>query len=78
MAVSVIRTRQGQIINTLLELADVQGYLTLVDVLEVFPIGNEDPEKLEILLASLKKHGAAVLDNDGQDGFLVEDAGDGY
>ena len=75
MTVSVIRTRQVQIINTLLELADIQGYLTLVDVLEAFPTGNEDPEKLEILLLSLKKRGVPVLDNDGQDGFSAEDSG---
>jgi RNA polymerase primary sigma factor len=75
VAVSVIRKRQIQIISTLLEIADVQGYLTPADVLEVYPAGNEDSEKLEALLVSLRKRGVSVVDGYGSDSQAGDDGG---
>ncbi len=75
MAVSVIRKRPVHVISTLLDLADVQGFLTVTDVLEVFPSGNDDSEKLEALLVSLRKRGVPVLDADGQENLSGDEVG---
>jgi RNA polymerase primary sigma factor len=53
---------QGQeAINTLLEKADLQGYLTAGDILDVFPWDGEDDERLLELFSLLHRQGIEIV-----------------
>jgi RNA polymerase primary sigma factor len=56
------RTHNEKIIELLLERADSQGYLTIEDLMEVFPEGDEDVETLSSIMLILRKQGIEVLD----------------
>jgi RNA polymerase primary sigma factor len=51
-------------IETLLDRAETQGYLTIDDLMEVFPEGDEDLVALRSLMINLRKQGVEVLDQD--------------
>ncbi|MEW5938114.1 MAG: sigma-70 family RNA polymerase sigma factor [Chloroflexota bacterium] len=53
-------------LDTLLEKADVQGYLTTDDLMEIYP-GPADGERLSALLTSIRRRGVDVLDSDDAD-----------
>jgi RNA polymerase primary sigma factor len=48
-------------LDTLLEKADVQGYLTTGDILEVFPWDGEDDERLLELFGLLHRQGIEIV-----------------
>ncbi len=54
-------------LETLLEKAGLQGYLTTDDLLEVYPDAARDSDRLGILLTALRRHGVDILDPDEQD-----------
>ena len=56
------RTRNIEILNMLLEKADVQGYLTTDDLVEVYPDVSRDAERREAILTALKRHGVEIMD----------------
>jgi RNA polymerase primary sigma factor len=59
--------RRGRRINPLamlLEKADVQGYLTTDDLIEVYPQISRDAERLEAILVALRQRGVDILDQD--------------
>jgi len=56
------RTRNIEILNMLLEKADVQGYLTTDDLIEVYPDVSRDAERLEAILGALRRHGVEIVD----------------
>jgi len=52
-------------LKMLLEKADVQGYLTTEDLIEVYPDVSKDAEHLSAILVALRRRGVDILDDDG-------------
>ncbi len=48
----------------LLEKADVQGYLTTEDLMELYPQVSEDADRLEAIVLALRRRGVDILDQD--------------
>ncbi|NLG98371.1 MAG: sigma-70 family RNA polymerase sigma factor [Chloroflexi bacterium] len=51
----------------LLEKADVQGYLTTEDLMELYPQVSEDADRLEQIILALRRRGVDILDQDEPD-----------
>ncbi|MBG0786511.1 MAG: sigma-70 family RNA polymerase sigma factor, partial [Anaerolineaceae bacterium] len=68
--------RQGKrtehAVEVLLERADSQGFLTIEDLMEAFPEGDDDTDALNSLILSLRKQGVEIMDHDS----LQEDNSD--
>lgn len=60
-------------VETLLERADSQGYLTIEDLMETFPDGDEDVESLSSIMLILRKQGVDILDKESLKKLLSED-----
>ncbi|MDR3577831.1 MAG: sigma-70 family RNA polymerase sigma factor [Anaerolineaceae bacterium] len=58
------RTRNTEIFSMLLEKADVQGYLTTEDLMEVYPDVSRDAERLEAIMTALRRRGVEFYDQD--------------
>jgi RNA polymerase primary sigma factor len=58
----------------LLEKADVQGYLTTEDLMEVYPNGDEDTEHLNAIVLALRRRGVDILDREADFDFSEEDS----
>ena len=58
------RARSTEILNMLLEKADVQGYLTTEDLMEFYPDVSKDAERIESVMVALRRHGVEILDGD--------------
>ncbi|MCX6066603.1 MAG: sigma-70 family RNA polymerase sigma factor [Chloroflexi bacterium] len=56
------RTHRNEVLNTLLEKAGIQGYLTTDDLMEAAP--DFDSERLSVILTVLKRRGVDILDTD--------------
>jgi len=56
-------------IETLLDRADSQGFLTIEDLMEVFPKGDEDIETLSTIMIALRKNGVDILDQDSLEAY---------
>jgi RNA polymerase primary sigma factor len=56
-----IQTHQFEGLDTLLEKADLQGYLTTGDIMEVFPWDGEDDERLLELFGLLHRQGVEIV-----------------
>ncbi len=65
MASLVNREQNSQILHTLLDKAAVQGYLTLEDILELFPRYEHDNPGLARLVEILVLHGTEIVEPDG-------------
>lgn len=52
------------IIKALIDRADVQGYVCIEDVMELFPQGDDEPETVNAILLALHRKGIEVLDQD--------------
>ncbi|MCX6056261.1 MAG: sigma-70 family RNA polymerase sigma factor [Chloroflexi bacterium] len=66
------RVRNTEILNMLLEKADIQGYLTTEDLMEFYPDVSKDAERIESVMVALRRHGVEILDGD-----IDPDLGDG-
>ncbi|HMD90080.1 MAG TPA: sigma-70 family RNA polymerase sigma factor [Anaerolineaceae bacterium] len=66
------RNRNTEIFSMLLEKADVQGYLTTEDLMEVYPDVSRDAERLEAIMTALRRRGVEFYDQDESE--LEEDA----
>ena len=56
----------------LLEKADVQGYLTTEDLMEVYPDAGRDAEHLEEIMVALRRRGVDILDRES-DAYFEDD-----
>lgn len=56
----------------LLEKADVQGYLTTEDLMEVYPQVTEDADRLEAIVLALRRRGVDILDQEDPDPTFEE------
>lgn len=64
MAYTGNRLQSDQVLGVLVEKADLQGYLTPDDILEVIPQGNENAALLTRLVAALRNQGVTIMDDD--------------
>ncbi len=67
------RARSTEILNMLLEKADIQGYLTTEDLMEFYPDVSKDAERIESVMVALRRHGVEILDGDLETDLAVED-----
>jgi len=54
-------------LETLIEKAGLQGYLSTDDLIEAFPDAAQDAERLAVLLSAMRRRGVDILDPDEQD-----------
>jgi RNA polymerase primary sigma factor len=67
------RQRNTEILSMLLEKADVQGYLTTEDLMEVYPDVRGDVDYLDSIMLALRRRGVDILDGDNASLFEEED-----
>jgi RNA polymerase primary sigma factor len=68
------RSRSTEILNMLLEKADIQGYLTTEDLMEFYPDVSKDAERIEAVMVALRRHGVEILDNEIEQELSDSDA----
>jgi len=61
------RKKSAEILSMLLEKADVQGYITTDDLIEVVPDASRDAERLEAIMLALRKRGVDILDHEDEE-----------
>ncbi|MFW5713208.1 MAG: sigma-70 family RNA polymerase sigma factor [Brevefilum sp.] len=66
------RNSREDAIELLLERADSQGFLTIEDLMEFFPKGDEDVATLSAIMIALSKQGVDILDRDSLEVTLTE------
>jgi len=63
--------RNSEILTMLLEKADVQGYLTTDDLVEVYPDISRDVERMEAIVLALRRRGIDFVDDvEGDEGEI--------
>ena len=67
------RVRSTEILNILLEKADIQGYLTTEDLMEFYPDVSKDAERIESTMVLLRRHGVEILDTDLEADLIEND-----
>ncbi len=70
------RKRSSEILSMLLEKADVQGYLTTEDLIEVYPDVNRDAERLQAVMVALRRRGVDILDRESETNLKEDSLGD--
>ncbi len=65
--------RSSEILSMLLEKADVQGYLTTDDLIEVYPDVSQDAERLQAVVIALRRRGVDFLDHEAEASFKDDD-----
>jgi RNA polymerase primary sigma factor len=58
------RLQSDQVFGVLVEKADLQGYLTPEDILELLPEGNDNATLLSRLVVALRKKGVNIIDEE--------------
>ena len=66
------RKRSIEKLSMLLEKADVQGYLTTEDLMEVYPDVSQDVDRFQIIISALRRRGVDILDREA-DSVYKED-----
>ncbi|MRR33038.1 sigma-70 family RNA polymerase sigma factor, partial [bacterium] len=66
--------RNVDILNMLLEKADVQGYLTTEDLMEFYPDVSKDAEHIEAVVVALRRHGVDIFDGENDSDFSDSDS----
>ncbi len=61
------------LIELLMDRADSQGFLTIEDLMEAFPDGDDDVESLSRLMLTLRKQGVEVLDQESSDRYYTNE-----
>jgi RNA polymerase primary sigma factor len=74
MVNSARRNRNTEILSQLLEKADIQGYLTTEDLMEVYPDLRGDVDYLDSIVLALRRRGVDILDGESQSFFGDEDS----
>ena len=64
MAQPLPQPSTAELLSSLLEKADLQGYLIPEDVLEAFPWDSEDDDRLHALFVGLKRRGIEIISAD--------------
>jgi RNA polymerase primary sigma factor len=58
------REKGNKAVDALLERAESQGYLTMEDLMEVFPEGDEDIKGLSAIMLRLRREGVEIFDQE--------------
>lgn len=53
---------KGEALGALLEKAEIQGYLTVEDISEIYPLGGADEERLNGIISFLHRQGVEIAD----------------
>lgn len=61
MVQPLLQPTTGDLLGSLLEKADLQGYLIPEDVLEIFPWDTEDDDRLHALFLGLRRRGIEII-----------------
>ncbi len=64
------RQKRAFALQILIEKAALQGYLTLDDLMDIFPDASRDAHRLKALLTSLRRRGVDILDVDDEPASL--------
>lgn len=72
MAALSRRRTNTEIMNMLLEKADIHGYLTTEDLIEVYPDASADSETLSAVVMMLRHSGVDIVDEEGFVGDVDE------
>ncbi|MEN6482732.1 MAG: sigma-70 family RNA polymerase sigma factor, partial [Anaerolineaceae bacterium] len=56
--------RNTEIVSMLLEKADIQGYITADDLIEVYPDVSRDSDRLDAIIVALRRRGVDIIDQD--------------
>ena len=67
------RRHNTEILSMLLERADVQGYLTTDDLIDVYPDVSGDAERMEAILMALRRRGIDILDQESPADYVDEE-----
>ncbi|MFN2302499.1 MAG: sigma-70 family RNA polymerase sigma factor [Anaerolineales bacterium] len=59
-----MHNQNEKVIDLLIERADLQGYLTIEDLMECFPNGDDDVEALTAIMLILRNQGIDILDKE--------------
>lgn len=73
MAYSGEHIEQQSMLTTLQERADMQGYLTSEDILEIYPQEHTTVERLEKIVSFLRRQGIEILGDENEDNFIQAD-----
>lgn len=65
--------RGSEILSMLLEKADIQGYLTTDDLMEVYPDVTQDAERLQAMVVALRRRGVDFLDHESDSSLKDDD-----
>jgi len=65
--------RSSEILSMLLEKADIQGYLTTDDLIEVYPDVSQDTERLQAIVVALRRRGVDFLDHEAEASLKDDD-----
>jgi RNA polymerase primary sigma factor len=65
------RKDNEKVLDALLERADVQGYLTIEDLMVFFPEGDDDIESLSDIMLQLRKLGVDIFDQESLDKIIL-------
>jgi len=67
------RKRSTEKLSMLLEKADLQGYLTTEDLIEVYPDVSQDVDRFQIIISALRRRGVDILDREVGHSFKEDD-----
>lgn len=73
MAIPGRRKRSTEKLSMLLEKADLQGYLTTEDLIEVYPDVSQDVDRFQIIISALRRRGVDILDREVGHSFKEDD-----
>ncbi len=65
--------QSSEILSMLLEKADIQGYLTTDDLIEVYPDVTQDAERLQAMVVALRRRGVDFLDHESESSMKDDD-----
>jgi RNA polymerase primary sigma factor len=74
MAYSGEHIEQQNMLTALQERADVQGYLTSEDILEIYPQEQTTVERLEKIVSFLRRQGIEILGDENEENFIQADS----
>ena len=64
------REAREKAVDALFERAESRGYLTIDDLMEIFPDGDEDIESLSIIMLKLRREGVEIFDQESMEEVL--------
>ena len=70
------RKSDQEAVDALIERAENQGYLTIEDLMAVFPEGDEDVESLSAIMLQLHREGVDIFDQESLEEIVLRSEDD--